>query len=280
VLFSQTIESRAFMTPSQSTGVQSAPATQGKPVIGVLLVHGLNGDRGDFKELETILRVRGMVVVNMLLPGHGSKVREMMASGWDDWSQSVFEELRALKQRCDVVFLVGHSLGGALTLHVAAHEEIAGIVTICAPIHMHRWLRTMVSAIKYVTPLLPTVREDVRDPQARVLYRREVYRWTAMRPVESMLLHLPRLREELPDITAPALIMTSIHDHVVPARDGREIYRRIGSREKHLVTFHHSYHVVMKDHDKDELFSKTLAFIFRHAHRATPHAKEAPDQSA
>ena len=175
------------------------------------------------------------------------------------------QELRALKQRCDVVFLVGHSLGGALSLHVAAREEIAGIVSICAPLHMQPWLKTMVGAIKYVAPLLPTVREDVRDPEARLRYRRDVYRWTPMRPVESMLAYLPRLREELALVTAPALIMTSIHDHVVPARDGREIYRRIASRDKHLVTFHRSYHVVMKDHDREEVFAKTLAFILRHA---------------
>lgn len=268
------------MTSSQSSSVPSASAAQSKPAIGVLLVHGLNGDRADFKELETILRVRGMVVVNMLLPGHGRKIKDMMATGWDDWAKSVYEELHALKQRCDVVFLVGHSLGGALALHVAAHEDIAGIVSICAPLYMHSWLKMAVSAMKYITPLLPIVREDVRDPAARVRYRREVYRWMAMHPIESLLHYLPRLREELPDITAPALIMTSIHDHIVPTRDGREIYRRIGSREKHLVTFHHSYHVVMRDHDRDELFSKTLAFIFRHAYRATPHAKESPDQSA
>ncbi len=268
------------MTPSQSTSTRSAPPSQARPVIGVLLVHGLNGDRSDFTEMEMMLRARGLVVVNMLLPGHGSKVRDMLATGWDDWAKSVYEELHTLKQRCDVVFLVGHSLGGALALHVAAHEDIAGIVSICAPLYMKPWLKSMVSAIKHVAPLLPTVREDVRDPQARLRYRRDVYRWTPMRPVESLLHYLPHLREELPNVTAPALIMTSIHDHVVPARDGREIYRRIASREKHLVTFHHSYHVVMKDHDREELFSKTLAFILRHAGRATPHANEPSDQTA
>jgi carboxylesterase len=51
----------------------------------------------------------------------------------------------------------------------------------------------------------------------------------------------------------------------VPARDGREIYQRIGSREKYFVTFHHSYHVIMKDHDREEVFAKTEAFILRHA---------------
>jgi len=79
------------------------------------------------------------------------------------------------------------------------------------------------------------------------------------------------LRVELPHITAPALIITSLHDHVVPARDGREIYRLIGSREKHLVTLHHSYHVVMKDHDRKEVFDKTLAFVQQHAGKVKPH---------
>jgi carboxylesterase len=243
------------------------------PIIGVLLVHGLNGSRSDMEELEQLLQDRGMLTYNMLLPGHGAHIREMLSTGWHDWADAVRNELLALKQRCDVVFIVGHSLGGALVLHVAAHEEVAGIVAMCAPIHMHPLTRYAVRIGKFLTPLVPTMREDVRDPEARRRYTRDVYRWTPMRPVESMLQFLPTLRAELPNITAPALIMTSIHDHVVPARDGREIYRHIGSKEKHLVTFHHSYHVIMKDFDRKEVFAKTIAFILRHASNAKPHEK-------
>jgi carboxylesterase len=86
-----------------------------------------------------------------------------------------------------------------------------------------------------------------------------------------MMLHLPQLRAELHHITVPALIITSLHDHVVPARDGREIYRLIGSHEKHLVTLHRSYHVVMKDHDREEVFDKTLIFVLHHAKEAKSH---------
>jgi carboxylesterase len=81
---------------------------------------------------------------------------------------------------------------------------------------------------------------------------------------------LPQLRAELPHIAAPALIMVSLHDHVVPPRDGREIYRLIGSQEKYLVTFHRSYHIVMKDHDRDEVLSKTGAFILRQVTKMKP----------
>ncbi len=234
------------------------------PVVGVLLVHGLNGSRSDMAELEMVLQDHGYLTNNMLLPGHGTRVRDLMSSGWDDWAAAVRKEVLALKARCDQVFLVGHSLGGALTLHTAAHEEVDGIVVMCAPLYMHPLTRLGVRVVKYITPLLPTVREDVRDPEARRRYAREVYRWTPMWPVESLLRFLPQLRAELPRITTPTLVMVSLHDHVVPARDGREIYRLLGTQEKHLVTFHRSYHVIMKDHDQEEVFSKTLAFVQRH----------------
>jgi carboxylesterase len=243
------------------------------PTIGALLVHGLNGSRRDMEELERALQHRGIVTNNILLPGHGVHVREMLLLGWRHWADAVRDELNVLKQRCDVVFIVGHSLGGALALHTAAQEEVAGVVAMCAPIHMHPLTHYAVRMGKYITPLVPTLREDVHDPEARRRYKREVYRWTPMRPVESMLQFLPTLRAELPRITTPALIMASIHDHVVPARDGREIYRRIGSKEKHLVTFHRSYHVIMKDYDREEVFAKTIAFILRHADKAKPHGK-------
>lgn len=253
------------MTPQTQHSAYTNPI---QPIIGVLLVHGLNGSTGDMAELQDVLQAQGIITRNMLLPGHGSKVKDMLSIGWEEWAQAVRDELNLLKELCDVVFLVGHSLGGALVLHVAAHEEIAGVVPICAPLHLHPWLKPAVSIGKYLIPLVPTLREDVRDPEARRRYIRDVYQWTPLHPVESMVRHLPQLRTELVHITAPALIITSLHDHVVPARDGREIYRLIGSREKHLVTLHRSYHVVMKDHDREEVFDKTLAFVLHHAKNA------------
>lgn len=262
----------ASSTPQQNEhGSSTKP-----PLIGVLLVHGLNGSTRDMAELYDLFISQGMIAENILLPGHGSRVQDMFSLGWPEWSQAVQRELAILKQRCDVVFLVGHSLGGALSLHAAAHEEVAGIVAMCAPLNMHPWTHHVIGAVKRLTPILPTIREDVRDPEARRRYTRDVYRWTPMAPVESMLQHLPRLRAELPHVTAPALIMTAVHDHVVPARDGREIYRLLGSQEKHLVTFHRSYHVIMKDHDREEVFAKTLAFILHHAGKAQPHQKSQP----
>jgi carboxylesterase len=253
-------------------GANTASASQGTRT-GVLLVHGLNGSQRDMAEMAHILQSHHLLVENILLPGHGTQVRDMLPIGWPEWSQAVRREVDALKQRCEKVFLVGHSLGGALCLHIAAHEEVAGVVTMCTPLHLFPWTKLAVGLARRVAPLLPTLREDVCDPVARRRYTRDVYRWTPMAPVESMLQHLVVLKSELPRITAPALIMVALHDHVVPARDGWEIYRLIGSKEKHLVTLTRSFHVVMKDHDREEVFEKTLAFIQHHSRKTTNNSR-------
>src|SRR2546429_6753132 len=144
------------------------------PTIGVLLIHGLNGSRYDMAQLAKILSEKGFVAENMLLPGHGTRVGDLMRIGWTDWDKAVQKELTALKQRCDMVFMIGHSVGGSLALHRAAHEEVAGIVTMCSPIHMFPWMRPLIRLGKYVLPMVPTIREDVRDPAGRALYTRDV----------------------------------------------------------------------------------------------------------
>jgi carboxylesterase len=255
------------------TASQMAAHSCHQPVIGVLLVHGFNGSRADFAEMEAVLQAQGMLTHTMLLPGHGTHVRDLMAMGWADWAQAVHQEVTALKQRCDVVFLVGHSMGGALALHTAAHEEVAGVVSMCAPLSLYPGIALGVHLAKWVTPVLPTIREDVRNPQARRDYTRTVYRWTALSPVASLLRFLPQLRAELPRVRVPALIMAATHDHVVPASNGRKIYDLIGSRQKELMTLHRSYHVIMKDYDREEVFAKTVAFML------TTHPRSEADSS-
>ena len=89
-----------------------APADQitGRSSVGVLLVHGLNGGRGDMEELAAFLAAHRLLTENLLLPGHGTDVRDMLPIGWPQWAQAVQSQLQQLKKRCAQVFLVGHSL--------------------------------------------------------------------------------------------------------------------------------------------------------------------------
>jgi len=246
----------------------SVPAQPQAPGAGVLLIHGLHGSLADMQDIEGMLRAHNLLTKNLPLPGHGGSLRGACQPGWPEWAEAVRREFQALQRSCGRVFLVGHSLGGALALHIAANEEVAGVVSMCAPLSLQVWLRPLIRATTSLVARRPIWQADGRD---RCRLRQEIggaSGWTPLHSVESLLDALPVLRAELPRVSAPALIMVSRRDHIVPARDGREIYQRIGSREKYFVTFHHSHHVIMKDHhDREEVFAKTEAFILRHAYK-------------
>lgn len=261
------------VTPSQPP--EGVSPSSKPPVIGVLLIHGLNGNPSDLAELATFLQEHGMETTTMLLPGHGKHGCEMRPVDWHEWTAAVRTELNRLEERCDRVFLLGHSLGGTLALYVAAQEEVTGVVAICPPLQLDPWLPLVVGLLKYVMPVVPTLHTDVCDPEAR---RRlgEVYRWAPTQTMESALQFCQHVRAVLPQVTAPALILTSIHDHVVPARDAQEIYHLLGSRTKHLLTFQHSAHVLIMDYDREAVFAQTADFIARQVHETTAQRSGSP----
>jgi carboxylesterase len=234
-----------------------------KSITGVLFVHGYNGNSYDMVELAEAAASRGMIARNMTLPGHEGHARNMLPFGWSDWADAVHKELILLKTQCDTVFMVGHSLGGSLVLHTAAHEQVDGVIAICPPLRLLPFSRQFLSVIKHFIPYLPTLREDIHDPEARRRYTKAQgeYRWTPVKPAESMLEGLLCLHTELPLVTVPTLIIASTRDHVVPIRDCQEIYSLLGSPEKHMLVFQRSFHVIMKDYDREDVISNLMTFI-------------------
>ena len=237
-----------------------------------LLLHGFNGEPLDMQELEHELRDAGFDARTLLLPGHGTTARDFAAHGWDDWLGEVRAETQRALTRYERVFVIGHSLGAALTLAVAAREpEVAGIVALCPPTRLNPRLGALVRRLQNMVPYIPSWGEDVRDRLgARRRYARSAYRWTALKTVHSLYEALPGLRAALPTVRCPALIIAARHDHVVPARDAEEAYRLIGSQRKELVILERSFHAVTKDVERHIVFERTIAFCQRESAPHTP----------
>ncbi len=233
------------------------------PPIACLLIHGLNGSPYDLADLAAYLAGSGVASESILLPGHGVDHRLAARFGWSDWAEAVRERFDRLAARYQHVALVGHSLGGALALHVAAHDRrVAGVATLCAPATLQLGLSPLVRAGRKLLPFVPLFREDISDRAERADYRRrKLSNWMAIAPVHSLLSALPALRAELGRIECPALVLASRHDHVVPARDGQYIFDTIGSTEKELVLLDRSWHVVTRDVERDTVARRVLGFI-------------------
>jgi len=193
---------------------------------------------------------------------------------------AVRSEARRSLARGERVVLIGHSMGGALSLAMAASEPgIVGVVALCAPLSLDRGVRGYFARMHRVFPYSLSLGEDVRDWfGARRRYPRSVYRWTAMATAHSLFSALPTLRQQLPTIECPTLLIYARHDHVVPFGDGIEAYMLLGAREKDLVALPRSFHSVMKDVERDIVSERVVQFCERRRERANADQESRLDE--
>lgn len=242
----------------------SEQCTPSRKQLACVLVHGFNGDPAELRELEERLRAEGYVAETVLLPGHGSTTRDFAATRWDDWYGAVLETTRDALERHERVVLIGHSLGGALVLAVAAHEpRVSGVVALCPPVRLRPLVGRVVARVQRVVRYVPSGFEDLRDRRSSLGLPRQVYRWTPLAAVHSLYSALEQLRADLPGVRCPTLVLCARHDHVVPMRDGLEAYALIGADEKELVVLERSFHQVTRDVERENVYAHTLELCRR-----------------
>ena len=103
------------------------------PRISCLLLHGFTATPQEMRRLGQFLHGCGFTVSCPLLAGHGTDVRDLQATTWQDWYGSAYAAWSALQDSADPAFAIGLSLGGALALNLAAEVPLGGVVAMATP---------------------------------------------------------------------------------------------------------------------------------------------------
>ena len=69
------------------------------------------------------------------------------------------------------------------------------------------------------------------------------------------------VRQRLPQVQQPVLVVQGRNDPTVHSSAPETVYREIGSTVKELHWFDRSAHKVILDDERDQVFALTLAFI-------------------
>ena len=196
------------------------------------------------------------------LSGHGTSVEEMITTRWADWSGDADAAYNTLAARCKKVVVVGLSMGGALTLWLAAqHPEIAGIVCINPatqpqPQEVIDMLQGMIDG---GTVTMDGIGSDIADPNVH----ETAYAGTPLAAMKSFLSEgLAPLAPRYPSIKMPMLLYTSVQDHVVQPSDSDAVAATYGGPVERVM-LERSYHVATQDYDKDIIFAGAVAFVLR-----------------
>lgn len=227
---------------------------------GVLLVHGFTGLPAELFLLGEFLNGAGFTVLCPRLAGHGTDENNLMRTTRDDWFNSVLDGFHLLRGACEKIFVVGHSMGGLLTLKLSTEKNLSKIVTLAAPIFIDEGL-----GLKNLPPkefcgnacIVQPRRKLFDVPQAA----NEVYKKTPLISVHELVALIDEVKNFLPKVNAPILIMHGEDDHTAQPRSARFIMDNIGSPDKKIITVPNSGHLLPLDENRDFVFDGILNFL-------------------
>src|SRR5918994_1717269 len=220
------------------------PELTGGRRIGVLVQHGFTGSPASMRPWAEDLAARGYAVEMPLLPGHGTRWRDMNKVTWADWVATVEGAFDKLADENDAVVAVGLSMGGALSLRLAADrgEELAGV-----------------AVLKRIVPAFPGIRNDIKKPGMDEI----AYPVMPLKAAASMSAGWVELRRDLPKITIPVLYFRSAEDHVADISSSRALNAGLSSKDFEERVLEDSYHVACLDNDAPRIFAESADFIER-----------------
>ncbi|MBI4868550.1 MAG: alpha/beta fold hydrolase [Candidatus Wallbacteria bacterium] len=227
---------------------------------GILLIHGFTGSPADMRPLGEFLNARGMTVLAPLLPGHASEPAELNKVTWQEWYQTVRDSLEELRKDCGRVFASGLSMGGALALHLAAHHPLDGVATLATGLRPKDWRVPFVGFVKHVMPFDPKRGgEDIKDPNAKGSFTGyDVWPTWGVHELVRLNRHV---REDLPEVDCPLLVIHAKDDHTVPVEDAQILIEESASKSKKKLVLENSYHVITLDFERERVENEVWSFI-------------------
>lgn len=229
--------------------------------IGVLLVHGFTGSPVELYPMGEYLARRGLTVLGVRLAGHGTTPEEMAKTGWRDWVASAQEGLERLRAEQEQVYVVGYSLGGLITLHLAARRPMEGAVLVATPLYQKDRRQFLLPVLKHFVHYLPM--NGPESPDLDVRARFWSYDRMPLHCADELLKFMRQTRRELPQVKLPLLIMHGNLDQTVPPDCPQEIHDRTASTDKAILRFANSTHSLPADHDREQVWQRAYEFIAR-----------------
>jgi carboxylesterase len=169
-----------------------------------------------------------------------------------------------LQRRCDRVFVAGLSMGGLITLHLAAQHSPAGIIVMAAPAYITDWrFRFLPLAQHFIRWVTPNIESDLTDPEAE--RRIFSYQVLPVRCIVSLRQLMRLVRQELLQVRVPALVMQGENDHHVPADSARIVFEELGTAEKEIVWWPNSGHCITVDSEREAVWARAYEFIAKHS---------------
>lgn len=248
----------------------------------VVIAHGVAEHSGRYARLAQTLAEEGCAVYAIDHRGHGkSQGTRALIEKFDhtvsDLDQLV--ELAAQQQpAAGKPFLLGHSLGGAISLSYAMkfQDKLRGLLLSGPAVQLNPiplkivLLARLFSALSPAKPFLPIDGSTVsRDPEEVRRYNEDPLNSRTPIPARTVVELLDRigwLSAGYSGLALPLLVMHGTADSLALAAGSERIHRLAGSKDKTLKLYEGYFHEIFNEPpaDRERVFADVKAWIATH----------------
>jgi len=242
------------------------PGKDANAKTGCLVTHGFTGTPKEMRWLGEYLNHQGWTVCGSRLNGHATKPEDMIRSRWQDWLLSVEDGYNLLRSCTDQVFLLGLSMGGVLSLTAACRLPVRGVVAMSTPYALPDDPR--IRYTKLISRFIPYMPKGNEEPGSdwfdQEAWKQHVaYKKNPVRAVAELNELLGVMRESLPQVKVPVLLIHSRNDNYVIHDSMEKIHAALGSTDKHMLWVEGGSHVITEEPTRDTVFKAAADFIKR-----------------
>jgi len=246
---------------------------EGSP--GVLLLHGFGDTPQTLGLLARKLHKSGFSVYAPLLPGHGRNMDAFGKSRAKDWISAARSALADIRRRHESVSIVGLSMGGALSVLIAAEvEDIRALVLIAPYLGMPRvlWLAasTHWAWERFVGEVNSRDPRSIRDPIERE--KNLAYGAITGRALFELSKVVKLARKSLSRVKAPTLIIQSREDPRCAPEVAEFALKMLGAQEKKLIWTEGAGHIITVDYGRERVLTEVERWLRAHADRGAATA--------
>lgn len=230
--------------------------------IGCLLIHGFTGTPKEMRWMGEYLADKGHTVLGVRLTAHATRPEDMLRTRWRDWMASVEDGWHILNGPTEKIFVVGLSMGGALSLLFASQYPVAGVVAMSTPYALPPDPRIrFIKLLRWLQPSVPKGPPDWHNPDAA---RDHIdYPDYPTRAIIQLRDVLVEMRTALPKVSTPTLLIHSKQDTGVDPSNMQMIYDHLGTQDKHMFWVEDSGHVITREPQRELVFKTVNDFIHR-----------------
>ena len=240
-----------------------------KEPCGVLIIHGFTSSLDCVNALRPPLQALGLAVRMPILRGHGAESPEALRGvTWHDWVADAETALENLLADAEWAIVVGHSMGGLVTLTLAAdHPDVIDSIVVAAAAVQLATPFAPGRPLHFLAPLLVRLLDKVDMPPAYAdpaLAQYDTnYPWTPTDAVASLFEFAAVTRRRLPEVRAPVLILQSRRDTTVAPGSAHIIHDGISTPpdRKHIVWFEVTEHEMFRDCEREAAVATVVDYV-------------------